>query len=146
MMNSPPLPLLRPRLELKSNVLFHLHTLISSAWCCCTDWALVTFDLSWSCLWRERAHTHTHTHTHTQYIFIQIFPELWISVSKTTVLVCWKLLPLLSGGASIFKIRRMIHRPVGDTAGSRGVRSLLLEYIDYTEHLAKHGGTNPLFV
>ena len=38
------------------------------------------------------------------------------------------ILPLLSGGASIFKLRRLIHRPAtlhGDTAGSRGVCSLL---------------------
>ena len=41
-----------------------------------------------------------------------------------------KLLPLPSGGASIFKFRRSIHRPVtlhGDTAGSRGICSLLLD-------------------
>ena len=40
-----------------------------------------------------------------------------------------KVLPLLSAGVAIFKRDRWIHRPVtlhGDTAGSRGVCSLLL--------------------
>ena len=48
--------------------------------------------------------------------------------SLITTIVCLKLLPLLSGGASIFEGNRWIHRAVtlhGDTAGSRGVCSLL---------------------
>jgi hypothetical protein len=47
------------------------------------------------------------------------------------LIACLKLLPLLSGGESIFKVRRLRNRVValhGDTARSRGVCSLLLEY------------------
>ena len=53
-----------------------------------------------------------------------------ITTNWSVFIICLKLLPLLSGGAAIFKLRRMSHRPVtlhGDTAGSRGVCSLLLD-------------------
>ena len=52
-----------------------------------------------------------------------------IITTRPVFIVCLKLLPLLSGGASIFKARRSTHRPLtlhGDTAGSRGTCSLLL--------------------